>query len=83
MEKSEREQMILDGILNEFRNARITHGPFNSLHEAYAILLEEVEELWEGIKHNHPYDWIKREARQVAAMAYGILAEYGNVLEDP
>lgn len=83
MHKTEKEEAILNGILREFNTARITHGSFNSLHEAYAVLLEEVEELWAGIKHNHPVDWIKREARQVAAMAFGILMEFDNVRKDP
>ena len=83
MQKTEKEEMILDGILREFRQARKKFQPFRSTHEAYAILLEEVDELWDTIKGNLPYDMIKNEARQVAAMAYGILSEFGNVREDP
>ena len=83
MKKTNQEQAELDSILKEFCLARNKFGGFHSLHEAYAILLEEVEELWEAIKGNLPYDMIKGEARQVAAMALGILLEFSNVREDP
>lgn len=44
---------------------------FNSAHEGYGVLLEEVDELWDAIKNNktvHPIDQMA-EAIQVAAMA--------------
>ena len=41
--------------------ARAQHGPQNSAHEAYAVILEEVEEFWEEVKK-------KREARSKAKM---------------
>lgn len=45
------------------------HGEFASAHEGYAILLEEVDELWQEIKHNFGYtDHAYNEAKQVAAM---------------
>jgi hypothetical protein len=78
MIKSIGEQKELDSILNEFRSARNKFEGFRSMHEAYAILLEEVDELWDAIKGNLPYDMIKNEARQVGAMALGILLEFSN-----
>lgn len=43
---------------------RLASGP----HEAYAVLLEEVDELWDDVKANHKYG-ARAEAIQVAAMA--------------
>jgi hypothetical protein len=34
----------------EYDEAISKYGDFKSLHEGYAILLEEVDELWEEIK---------------------------------
>jgi hypothetical protein len=46
----------LDGILaavrQEIVRARSKHGRFHSPHEAYAVLLEEVDELWDDVKAN-------------------------------
>ena len=72
------EQLIpdLNDIGQEYINAKRHNKKFNSFHEAYAVLLEEVDELWEAIKDHYPVDFIKGEAKQVAAMALGILFEF-------
>lgn len=59
-------------IVKELDRAMRLHGPMNSAHEAYAVILEEVDELWEEVRK-------KRDARsrlkmrseliQIAAMA--------------
>ena len=43
--------------------------PFNSTHEGYAVLREEVDELWDCVKSNVGRDVMRREAIQIAAMA--------------
>lgn len=46
--------------------------PMNSAHEAYAVLLEEVDELWDHVKTNQKrrdLEAMKIECLQVAAMA--------------
>ncbi len=64
---------IIDDIKKEAVQAELIWKPFNSLHEAYAILLEEMDELWEEVKASQknpdriPY--VRKEAIQVAAMA--------------
>lgn len=60
---------ILDEILFEALRARGTWPPYNSYHEGYAVLKEEIEELWDAVKrkprdHNH----IREEAIQVGAV---------------
>lgn len=41
--------------------------PFNSGHEGYAVLKEEVDELWDDVKRDYP-EGALQEAVQVAAM---------------
>lgn len=44
--------------------------PFNSAHEGYGVLKEEVDELWDEIKKKKPdTENLRKEAIQVAAMA--------------
>lgn len=45
-----------------------------SLHEGYAILKEEVDELWDEIKANRTGKSVRGEALQVAAVALRIAA---------
>jgi hypothetical protein len=52
------------------------HGPFNSAHEGYSVILEELDELWEEIKkHKRDPGRIRREATQVAAMGARFLID--------
>jgi len=48
--------------------------PFNSTHEGYAVLLEEVDELWDEVKGNNRTAAVA-EAIQAAAMAIRFVAE--------
>ena len=61
-------------VANEVKRASDTHGSMQSAHEGYAVILEEVDELWDEVKKNanrHPERaaLMRREAIQVAAMA--------------
>lgn len=64
-------ELILIDIEKElYRANRIHSESFNSLHEAYAVLKEEVDELWHEIKcKKYSKALIRDEAIQVAAMA--------------
>jgi len=66
---SEGRTLLVHLILKELEEARRKWPEFNSYHEGYAILLEEVDELWEEIKGGQDPDKLLREAIQVAAMA--------------
>lgn len=51
---------------------------FNSAHEGYAVILEELDELWMEIKahqRNRSNEAMRREAIQVAAMALRFIME--------
>lgn len=70
-------QEILEVITAEFFKATKKFGSFHNAHEGYAVLLEEVDELWENIKLNQKtenrIELIKEEAIQVSAMAIRII----------
>jgi hypothetical protein len=56
----------------ELARARAKFGPVASLHEGYAVILEEVDEFWEEVRESSPEGRDRRAYRelvQVAAMA--------------
>lgn len=63
-----REEQIAQEVLDELAAATRKFGPFASAHEGYAILKEEVDELWQEVKHGTKKK-AREEAIQVAAMA--------------
>lgn len=67
----------LSEIQAELARAMQKHTtPMRSLHEGYAILLEEVDELWQIVKLQEPNPLaIRDEARQIAAMAARIMVD--------
>jgi hypothetical protein len=57
-------------VVAEYKKASAVHGAFNSAHEGYAVLLEEVDELWDEVKNRDlSIEKVRKEAIQVAAMA--------------
>lgn len=76
---------LLREVGEELDRARATHAPMNSHHEGYAVILEELDELWEVCKQNthasHDTEAnrehlrqrklasMRKEAIQIAAMA--------------
>ncbi len=65
-------------VFNELEDATEKYGAFASGHEGYAIIKEELEELWEEVK-NHQKDGatgpLTDEAVQVAAMSLRFLMD--------
>lgn len=59
---------IACAMLDEVTRAREQHDPLNSAHEGYAVLKEELDELWDAVKAKRPEEAVK-EAIQVGAMA--------------
>lgn len=68
---------ILNEVIDEFEQTTKHFQEMRSAHEGYAILLEEVDELWEEIKINqrdpNRLSQIKDEAIQVASMAIRLI----------
>lgn len=72
---------VLFSVSKEIDRAKAKHGPqkFNSAHEGYAILLEEVDELKAEVwKSKHDKKEMRAEAIQVAAMAVRFVDELTN-----
>jgi len=67
-------EAILQDVLEELNRANTKYPLFFSEHEGYAIILEEIDELWDEVKKKNP-DRLKMraEAVQVAAMAIKFL----------
>lgn len=66
----------LTRVLNEYSAAAAKHDDFNSAHEGWGILYEEVDELWGEVKlHTRDPKRMADEAAQVAAMALRFLTD--------
>jgi len=70
-----------DDILTEVGSSLAKYGHFSSPHEGYAVILEELDELWDEIKKKGGYtEAAYHEAKQIAAMALVYMTEcYKNV----
>lgn len=69
---------FMQAVIAEMARARAKHGNMHSLHEGYAVLLEEVEEAWEAIKkQRQDKAHIRDELVQVAAMAWRMAVDCG------
>ena len=62
---------IIQDIASEYKRANTLYPAFHSNHEAYAVILEELDEVWDEIKKSKEVtgnEKIKAELIQVAAM---------------
>lgn len=65
-------EFVLVEVKNELKRAQRDYAQFNTAHEGYAILLEELDELWDIVKKkqmSRDYSAMGNEAKQIAAMA--------------
>jgi len=73
-----KETRVIEEVRNELSRARLLYPPFRSVHEGYALILEELEELKGEIfrRSNVRSDYIMRkEATHVAAMAIRFITD--------
>lgn len=65
-------------IATEYMDAKRKFPVFNSLHEAYAVIKEELDEFWEVVKgkDTNRTERAKEEILQAAAMCLGVLVEF-------
>lgn len=76
----ERDRAV-SAAMAEVDRASAKFAPFNSAHEGYAVLLEEVDELWEIVKLRQDardLQAMRKEAVQVAAMALRFVIDICN-----
>lgn len=82
---------VADEIMEGYLKARQKHAPMHSPHEGYAVILEELDEVWEEVKRWNPrsaytaaldqgkYEEnlkrMRKEALHVAAMALAFVLE--------
>jgi hypothetical protein len=70
---------LINEVMDEYISANTKYKMFNSLHEAYAVLLEEVDELWDEIKKKPnavSSHRVHEESIQIAAMAIKLLMSH-------
>jgi hypothetical protein len=67
-------EVALNLVKAELSKAMRAHGPMQSAHEGYAVILEELDEMWAEVKRD---DMVRArsEAIQVAAMAVRFLVD--------
>jgi hypothetical protein len=73
-------QQFLCDAEDEANRAIVGHGQYHSVHEAYAILMEEVDEFWTQVKKkrkNRDPKNIYHELMQVAAVAAKAALKFG------
>ena len=65
-----------DLVLRELAWATKRHGSMASAHEGYAVILEELDELWEIVRLKEPDERrLAQEAAQIAAMGLRFLVD--------
>lgn len=66
-------------VIEELNRANAHFPPFNSAHEGFAVLLEEVDELWDIVRLKQTSPGrdarMRAEAIQVMAMAWRFLVD--------
>ena len=71
-------EITLGEVRYELATALVAYSKFNSAHEGYAVILEELDELWDEIKKRPnavSKERMRRKARHVAAMAIRFMLE--------
>lgn len=72
-EFEEVEQKALIRIGEEYIRAKKKFGPFKSPHEAYGVIMEEIEEFWHLVK-NHDKPWAGTDAMKAEIQAVGAMS---------
>lgn len=77
------QDIIVELVFEQVRAAFEKHGRKQwGRHEFYAILKEEVDELWDSIKADEPQESVCREALQIASVIFRYL-ETGDRYREP
>ena len=71
---------FLGDMLAELARAEAEHGSYNSYHEAYAVILEELDEFWEIVRQKtgmRDGGAARRELIQIAVTAWRSARDLG------
>lgn len=72
----EKVRTALEEVGAEYQRGRTIHGQMASRHEGWAVIWEELDELWDEVRKRHPEKrLLRKEATQVAAMALAFMLE--------
>jgi hypothetical protein len=74
IEEQTKKYEAIKKITDELKSATNRYGPFHSAHEGYAVIREELDEMWDEIKLNNTQKALD-ECVQVAAMAIRFLID--------
>ncbi len=67
--KTNNDKEIKD-VISEVKKVELRFDGFKSSHDGYAVILEEVDELWNEVKkRSHDYHTEYEEAKQIACTA--------------
>lgn len=64
-----------DLAIEKAQEAESKFGPYASLHEAYAVLLEEVDKLWEIVRQKQKMFGAYRSSSEIEKEALDIAAD--------
>lgn len=73
-------KQFTEDMVEEWFRAEALYPNFHSMHEAYAVILEELDELWEQVRLkpcDRDPDVIYKELIQIAAMALRTVTSLG------
>lgn len=68
----------LGEVIEEVERARAAHPDWHSTHHGYAVILEELDELWDEVRKKptmRDKQQMRREACQIAATAIRFMEE--------
>lgn len=73
---------VLSKVREEIERAYAKHRAYASAHEAWAVIREEVDELWDEVKADNGYTLPAfREAEQVAVTAIRYIVDLAEKIE--
>jgi len=75
---------IIKAVLEEYYKASCRFGSFNSAHEGFAVLKEEIDELWEAVKlkQNNPIRRLSLNEEAIQSTAMGLRFIYDICFKD-
>ena len=76
-------ESILNDVRDELYRACNKFHAYNSAHEGYAVILEELDELFDEIKGDHRTKMMYDEAKQIAATAIRFMYDICTVSNNP